>query len=66
MTKEIQARWFGWWYVCIGLGFGALALRSYLGGVRPFQVILRIVVAVGFVALGAGTLRSGVASSGRR
>lgn len=66
MTKQTQTRWFGWWYVCIGLGFIALALRAYLGGARPLSVVLRVVIAIGFLALGAGTLKSGRATSGRR
>ena len=57
-NRDLQNRWFGWWYVCIGLGFIALALRSYLGGARPTQIILRGVVAAGFLILGASTLKA--------
>ncbi|PYT17932.1 MAG: hypothetical protein DMG59_05945 [Acidobacteria bacterium] len=61
MDAQRQNRLLGWWYVCIGLGFGALALRSFLGGAGTWQIVLRCVIALGFVALGAGTLRSGPA-----
>jgi len=56
--NQRRARWLGWWYVCIGLGFGLLGLRNLLAGGRPWGVVLRWVIAIGFVLLGAGTLRS--------
>lgn len=49
---------FGWWYVCIGLGFVLLALRSWIGGVGRWGVGLRLLIAAGFLILGASTLRS--------
>jgi len=49
---------FGWWYVCIGLGFALLALRSWIGGVGRWGVGLRLLIAAGFLILGASTLRS--------
>ncbi len=48
----------GWWYICIGLGFLALGLRNLLLGAQPWPVALRWMIAMGFVILGAGTLRS--------
>jgi len=48
----------GWWYVCIGLGFGILGLRNFLLGAGPWPVVLRCVIAVGFVVLGVTTLRA--------
>lgn len=53
-----RARLLGWWYVCIGLGFALLALRNYMYGARPWSIVLRCVIALGFVVLGAVTLRS--------
>jgi hypothetical protein len=58
-----RARWLGWWYVCIGLGFGLLGLRNFLAGGRAWGIVLRCVIAIGFVLLGAGSLRSSDASS---
>lgn len=49
---------FGWWYVSIGVGFALLALRAYLVGARPFAIVLRGIIAAGFMALGATTLNT--------
>lgn len=48
---------YGWWYVCIGIGFALLALRAYIAGVRPWSILLRGVIAAGFLVLGATTLK---------
>jgi hypothetical protein len=53
-----RTRLFGWWYVSIGIGFALLALRSYMYGARPFSIVLRAVIAAGFVVLGVATLRT--------
>jgi hypothetical protein len=53
-----RTRLFGWWYVSIGLGFGLLALRNYIYGARLFSILLRAVIAAGFVILGITTLRT--------
>jgi len=53
---------FGWWYVCIGLGFALLGARSLVRGDRPWSTVLRFVIAVGFFALGTRTLRFAVAN----
>ena len=53
-----RSRWFGWWYVCIGLGFAALGVRAFLAGARPWPVAIRCLIAIGFVLLGMGTLRT--------
>jgi hypothetical protein len=42
----------GWWYICIGLAFVALAVRSYVAGATGWGVWLRLIVAVGIVLLG--------------
>jgi hypothetical protein len=55
-----RVRMFGWWYVCIGLGFALLGVRSLVRGDRPWTTALRFVIALGFFALGTGTLRSAV------
>ena len=53
-----RARLFGWWYVSIGLGFGLLAIRNYIYGARPGSIVLRAVIAAGFVILGVTTLQT--------
>jgi len=54
-----RARLLGWWYVSIGLGFGLLAVRNFIYGARPASIVLRAVIAAGFVILGVTTLRTG-------
>jgi len=53
-----RQKWFGWWYISIGAGFALLALRSYMVGSHVWGVALRAAIAVGFAALGVGTLRT--------
>jgi hypothetical protein len=53
-----RAKLLGWWYVCIGIGFALLALRNYMYGARAWSIVLRAVIAFGFVILGAVTLRT--------
>jgi len=55
--KNHTARMLAWWYVCIGGAFTLLAVRSALRGDRLWQVVIRLVIAIGFVALAAGTFR---------
>jgi hypothetical protein len=54
-----------WWYICIGIGFVALAARAFLTGASGWGVGLRIVVALGFVLLGVAEL-SRRGGTGRR
>ena len=58
LRRSHRARMFGWWYVCIGLGFVLLGVRNLFRGERPWSIALRFVIALGFFALGVGTLRS--------
>ncbi len=53
-----KARFYGWWYLCIGLGFAVLGVRSYLFGGRLWLTLLRCIIAAGFLALGWLTLRA--------
>jgi len=48
---RLHYRWFAWWYLCIALGFLLLALARALQGERPWLIVLRIVIALGFGAL---------------
>lgn len=49
---------FGWWYVCIGVAFSLLGLRSILRGDPFWPIVIRFVISAGFFVLAAGTLRS--------
>ena len=53
-----QGRLLGWWYVCIGLGFGALAVRNAVLGAPMWSIVLRSLIAVGFLVLGISSLRA--------
>jgi hypothetical protein len=53
-----RTRMFGWWYVCIGVAFTLLGLRSILRGDPLWPIVIRFVISAGFFALAAGTLRS--------
>ena len=56
--EKSRSRWFAAWYVCIGAGFFALGLRVLLLGGRLWTVILRWVIAAGFLALGYLEIRT--------
>jgi hypothetical protein len=48
---------FGWWYVCIAVGFFLLGVRNLLARAPFWTVALRWMIAAGFLALGVATLR---------
>jgi hypothetical protein len=50
-------RWYGWWYVCIAIGFALLGIDRWLRGERLSLVALRFVIAAGFGLLGWLQLR---------
>ena len=56
-TEGVRGRMLGWWYVCIGGAFVLLGFRSAVRGDPGWSVVFRFVIAAGFAALGAGTLR---------
>jgi hypothetical protein len=53
-----RARLLGWWYVSIGLGFGLLALRYLIYRAGFWSIVLRAVIAAGFLILGVITLKA--------
>jgi hypothetical protein len=57
--KRRWARFYGWWYICIGLGFALLGLRNWIAHAPPWSVGLRFVIAAGFILLGFATFHSG-------
>jgi hypothetical protein len=58
-------RMYGWWYMCIGVGFALLGLRSAVRGDSSWSLVLRFVLGAGFCALGISTLRSRRQRQGR-
>ena len=56
--KLLLNRLYGWWYLCLGLAFAALAWRSVLYGTGFGGIILRCVISAGFTFQGVMTLRS--------
>lgn len=55
MTSPAEKR-FGWWYLCIGVGFFLLALQRLLIGGNIWGIGIRLVVSAGFLWLGLYTL----------
>jgi hypothetical protein len=45
------SRLFGWWYLCVGLGFVLLAIRNWIAHAAPWAVAIRFVIAAGFLLL---------------
>jgi hypothetical protein len=57
MGPRSRQRLFAAWYFCIGAGFLLLGIRAFLLGAVFWTVVLRWVIAAGFVALGWLELR---------
>jgi hypothetical protein len=58
-VRGFQSKDWGWWYLCIGLGFLLLAIVHLVQGAGVAAVALRAAVAVGFVLLGWMQFRFG-------
>jgi hypothetical protein len=59
IVRGFESKYWGWWYLCIGLGFFLLALVYALRGAGSTDIALRIGVAAGFAILGWMQLRYG-------
>jgi hypothetical protein len=57
--RGFQSKHWGWWYLSIGLGFLLLAIVHLLMGARLLAVVLRVIVAIGFVLLASMQFRYG-------
>jgi hypothetical protein len=57
LSEQQKARLYGWWYVSIGIGFILLGIQRILVGGKPWLIVLRWVIAAGFLALGWLQLR---------
>jgi hypothetical protein len=54
-----RMRWFGYWYLSIGIGFALLGVYFWLLGDTLILVTLRFVISAGFLALGYFQLKAG-------
>jgi hypothetical protein len=54
-----RMRWFGYWYLSIGIGFAMLGVYFWLLGDTLLLVTLRFVISAGFLALGYFQLKAG-------
>ena len=57
---RVNPRFFAWWYFAIALGYTLLAINQGFISRSAWGVILRLVIAAGFAALGYMELRSRV------
>jgi hypothetical protein len=53
-----RSRLYAWWYLTIALGFLLLAINRMLVGEKTWLIVLRVVIAAGFAALGYMELRT--------
>ena len=58
MDKRLRTKLFAWWYFAIAAGFVLLAINRWLVGESMWLIMLRILIAAGFLLLGYVTLRS--------
>jgi len=58
-VRGFQSKYWGWWYVSIGVGFLLLAIVNTMRGGRLAAIAIRIVIAIGFGLLGLMQFRYG-------
>jgi hypothetical protein len=58
MDKRLRTKLFAWWYFAIAAGFVLLAINRLMVGERMWLIMLRFLIAAGFLLLGYATLRS--------
>jgi len=53
LTNPVRSRskWYALWYLCIGAGFFLLGMRALLLGGWIWGVVLRWIIAAGFIVL---------------
>ena len=54
-----QSKYWGWWYIAIGVGFLLLAIVNVMRGARLASIVARLVIAIGFELLGWMQFRRG-------
>jgi hypothetical protein len=55
---QTKSRIYAWWYLTVALGFVLLAVNKALTGEKTWLIVLRLVIAGGFAALGYAELRA--------
>lgn len=58
LPRPTRSRLYAWWYFTIALGFLLLAINRMLFGEKTWLIVLRLVIAAGFAALGYMELRA--------
>jgi hypothetical protein len=56
MRNGLRAKFFGWWYYAISLGFLLLAINRWMLGEHWPLIVLRLAISGGFLWLGWFTL----------
>lgn len=59
LLRGFESKYWGWWYVTIGIGFLMLAIVHTMRGAPLAGIIIRIIIAIGFEALGWIQFRTG-------
>jgi hypothetical protein len=59
LVRGFQSKYWGWWYVSIGVGFLLLAIVNTMRGGHLAAVAVRIAIAIGFALLGLMQFRYG-------
>jgi hypothetical protein len=58
VNKRLRTRLFAWWYFAIAAGFVLLAINRWMLGEHITLILLRFLIALGFLILGVLTWRS--------
>jgi hypothetical protein len=58
LPRQHNSRLYAWWYFTIALGFLLLAINQVLVHAKLWLIGLRVVIALGFAALGYLELRT--------
>jgi hypothetical protein len=59
LVRGFQSKYWGWWYIAIGIGFLLLAIVNTMRGGSLTAIVARIVIAIGFECLAWVQFRSG-------
>ncbi len=59
LLRGFESKYWGWWYVAIGVGFLLLAIVNTMRGASLAGIAIRIFIAIGFEILGLIQFRTG-------
>ena len=57
--RGFESKYWGWWYVTIGIGFLLLAIVNTMRGASLAGIAIRIFIAIGIAILGLIQFRTG-------